>query len=146
MPGTTIEDLKLTKVVDGDTVKVEIDGKEESLRLCCLDTEESWVGGSKPVTNAGKLASKWAKEYFGVNEEGFPTGNVTVTAIAKLDLKQNDQIIKHYEVRAVVKKTRTLYTAGALTELRRRGLIAARDGIEAQLLRDSAEIEALTRP
>jgi micrococcal nuclease len=78
MPGTTIEDLTLTKVVDGDTVKVEIDGKEESLRLCCLDTEESWPGGSKPVTNAGKLASKWTKEYFGVNDEGFPAGNVKV--------------------------------------------------------------------
>ncbi len=72
MPGTIMMDLKLTKVVDGDTVKVVINGKEESLRLCCLDTEESWAGGSKPVTNAGKLASKWAKEYFGVGEDGFP--------------------------------------------------------------------------
>ncbi|MCK4788590.1 MAG: thermonuclease family protein [Desulfobacteraceae bacterium] len=78
MAGTTIKDLNLTKVVDGDTVKVEIDGKEESLRLCCLDTEESRAGGSKPVTKAGKLASKWAKEYFGVNEDGFPTDPVTV--------------------------------------------------------------------
>ena len=72
MPGTSIKNRKLTKVVDGDTIKVEIEGKEESLRLCCLDTEESWAGGSKPVTNAGKLASKWAKSYFGVNQEGFP--------------------------------------------------------------------------
>ena len=78
MSGTIIEGLKLTKLVDGDTVKVVIDGDEESLRLCCLDTEESRAGGSKPVTNAGKLASKWAKEYFGVNEEGFPTNDVFV--------------------------------------------------------------------
>lgn len=75
MAGTKIEGLKLIKVIDGDTVKVEIDGKVESLRLVCIDTEESWAGGSKPVTNAGKLASKWAKEYFGVNEGGFPNRN-----------------------------------------------------------------------
>lgn len=62
MPGTIIKDLKLVKVVDGDTIKVEIDGRVESLRICCLDTEESFYGSSKPVTNAGKLASKWAKE------------------------------------------------------------------------------------
>ena len=41
MAGTRIEGLKLTKVVDGDTIKVEINGQEESLRLCSLDTEES---------------------------------------------------------------------------------------------------------
>ncbi len=72
MSGTIMNGLKLTKVVDGDTAKVEINGKVESLRLCCLDTEESWAGGSKPVTNVGKLASKWAKEYFGVGDDGFP--------------------------------------------------------------------------
>jgi len=78
MAGTMIKGLRLTKVVDGDTIKVELEGKEESLRLSCLDTEESFSGGSKPVTNAGKLASKLAKEYFSVNEEGFPTGDVAV--------------------------------------------------------------------
>lgn len=39
--GTRIDDLKLTKVVDGDTVKVEIEGRQESLRLIYIDTEES---------------------------------------------------------------------------------------------------------
>ena len=38
-----------------------------SIQFVCLDTEESQRGGSKPVTNAGILASKWAKEYFGAN-------------------------------------------------------------------------------
>jgi micrococcal nuclease len=77
--------LKLTKVVDGDTIKVEISGNEESLRLCCLDTEESWVGGSKPVTNAGKLASKWAKNYFGVGEDGFPDNGDEITVDVEFD-------------------------------------------------------------
>ena len=78
MSGTKIEGLKLSKVVDGDTIKVELDDGVESLRLICLDTEESWPGGSKPVTNAGKLASKWAKDYFGADDDGFPTAEVLV--------------------------------------------------------------------
>ncbi len=89
MPGTTIKGLGLTKVVDGDTIKVDIDNKEESLRLCCLDTEESLHGGSKPVTKAGKLASKWAKEYFGVNEDGFPEGN---DIIVDIEFDTNDPV------------------------------------------------------
>ncbi len=85
MSGTTMKGLKLTKVVDGDTLKVEISGNEESLRLCCLDTEESWAGGSKPVTNAGKLASKWAKKYFGVGEDGFPDNGDEITVDVEFD-------------------------------------------------------------
>ncbi len=71
MSGTMINNVKLVKVVDGDTLRVEIEGKNESLRLLALDTEESYSGGSKPVTNAGKLASEWAKSYFGADEGGF---------------------------------------------------------------------------
>ena len=85
MTGTTIEGLKLIKVIDGDTVKVEINGKPESLRLACLDTEESWAGGSKPVTNAGKLASKWAKEHFGVKEDGFPAEGAEIKVDIEFD-------------------------------------------------------------
>ncbi|MDJ0675095.1 MAG: thermonuclease family protein [Calothrix sp. MO_167.B42] len=88
MKGTTIKDLKLTKVVDGDTVKVMLDGQEESLRLVCLDTEESRFAGGKPATNAGKLASQWAKEYFGVDEAGFPTTDVLVT----IEFDTNDSV------------------------------------------------------
>src|SRR5690606_23267273 len=62
--GTRIENLQVTKVVDGDTIKVLLNGKNESLRLTCVDTEESQLGGSKPVTNAGKAASQMAKAYF----------------------------------------------------------------------------------
>ena len=62
--GTKVENLQVTKVVDGDTIKVSLQGQEESLRLICVDTEESQPGGSKPVTEAGKMASAMAKEYF----------------------------------------------------------------------------------
>ena len=39
--GTRINNLQVTKVVDGDTIKVLLDGKEEPLRLTNVDTEES---------------------------------------------------------------------------------------------------------
>lgn len=58
------ENLQVSKAVDGDTIKVSLDGDEETLRLICVDTEECQAGGSKPVTEAGKAASPMAKEYF----------------------------------------------------------------------------------
>ena len=78
MKGSSIKNLKLTKVIDGDTIKLILDDKEESIRFVCLDTEESQHGSDKPVTNAGILASKWAKEYFGANTQGIPSGDVWV--------------------------------------------------------------------
>ena len=78
MPGTIINSLLLIKVVDGEAIKVVLDGEEEPLRLACLDTEEHWPGGAKPVTEAGRRASQWAKAWFGVNDEGFPEANIEV--------------------------------------------------------------------
>jgi micrococcal nuclease len=78
MKGTIIKNLKLTKVIDGDTIKLTLDNKEESIRFVCLDTEESQHGSDKPVTNAGILASRWAKTYFGADEKGIPSGDVRV--------------------------------------------------------------------
>jgi micrococcal nuclease len=78
MKGTRIEKLLLLKVIDGDTVKVELEGKRESLRLLSLDTEESRGGGHKPVTNAGKMASAWAKQWFGTDPEGIPEKEIWV--------------------------------------------------------------------
>ena len=88
MKGTFIKNLQLLKVIDGDTIKVLLDNEQESLRFSCLDTEESQYGGGKPVTNAGRLASKWAKKYFGANEEGIPIGDVRVD----LEFDTNDPV------------------------------------------------------
>jgi len=65
---TRIPNLQVTKVVDGDSIKISLNGKTESLRLICVDTEESHPGGSKPVTTAGKAASK---KYFATDGGGF---------------------------------------------------------------------------
>jgi micrococcal nuclease len=95
MKGTVIKTLKLIKVIDGDTIKILLNNEQESIRFICLDTEESQHGSNKPVTNAGILASKWAKKYFGVNEQGIPTGDVRVD----LEFDTNDPVpvclVKH---------------------------------------------------
>ncbi len=67
---TRIPNLQITRVVDGDTVKVTLNGKTESLRLICVDTEESYSSTSKPVTAAGKAASEMAKQYFATADGG----------------------------------------------------------------------------
>lgn len=63
-PGTRLENLQVLDVIDGDTLRVDIQGKEESLRLLGIDTEESQGGSDKPITRAGKLASEMAKAFF----------------------------------------------------------------------------------
>lgn len=88
MKGTVVKDLKLLKVIDGDTIKILINNEQESIRFICLDTEESQAGGDKPVTKAGQLASKRAKQYFGTNEHGLPNGDVRV----HLEFDTNDPI------------------------------------------------------
>lgn len=52
---------KVIKVVDGDTVTVEIDGQKETLRLIGIDTPET-VHPSKPIQCFGLEASNKAKE------------------------------------------------------------------------------------
>lgn len=49
-----------TRVVDGDTIIVEIDGKHEKIRLIGVDTPET-VHPSKPVEYYGKEASEFTK-------------------------------------------------------------------------------------
>lgn len=67
MSGTKIDNLRVTKVVDGDTINIEINGQEEVLRLICVDTEESRnIRPDKPKTELGIRASEIAKEYFDI--------------------------------------------------------------------------------
>jgi micrococcal nuclease len=52
--------LKCIRVVDGDTIVVEIDNKQEKVRLIGVDTPET-VHPSKPVEYFGKEASQFTK-------------------------------------------------------------------------------------
>lgn len=49
--------VKVEKVVDGDTIKVRVDGKLETVRFLLVDTPES-VHPTKPVQPFSKEASK----------------------------------------------------------------------------------------
>lgn len=63
----THREVRFSRAVDGDTIRVFInpnDQKDESLRILCLDTEESYEGGSKPVTPLGLKAKERAARFF----------------------------------------------------------------------------------
>ena len=62
--GTKIKNLQVTKVVDGDTIKVLLNDKREFIRMDYVDAEESYSESSKPVTEVGKAASEMAINYF----------------------------------------------------------------------------------
>lgn len=59
-PSSQADLYKVTKVVDGDTIAVDIDGKTETLRLIGINTPET-VDPRKPVECFGKEASDKAK-------------------------------------------------------------------------------------
>lgn len=52
---------KVTRVVDGDTIKVDFNGKEESLRLIGVDTPESVHPDASKNVPDGKTASDFTK-------------------------------------------------------------------------------------
>ncbi|MBX0357047.1 thermonuclease family protein [Halobacillus sp. Nhm2S1] len=54
-------DATVTNVVDGDTIDIEINGREERVRLLLVDTPET-VHPDKPVQPFGTEASDFAKE------------------------------------------------------------------------------------
>jgi hypothetical protein len=64
--GTTVE-TPIGRVVDGDTVAVTIQGREEKLRLSHLDTKECNHGSDKPITPWGKKAKERATELLQVD-------------------------------------------------------------------------------
>jgi micrococcal nuclease len=55
------EAYPVTKVIDGDTFKVEYEGREETIRLLLVDTPET-VHPSKPVQPFGQQASDFLKK------------------------------------------------------------------------------------
>lgn len=54
-------EAEVIKVIDGDTVKVMAEGREETLRLLLVDTPET-VHPNKPVQPFGPEASRFAKD------------------------------------------------------------------------------------
>lgn len=74
---------------------------------------------------------------------GFPTGENTLTIIGKLDVLKGEEVIKSYVATCILEKTRSLFSEGAFTEMRKKGLIAVRNNIEAQVYLDRDHWEKL---
>ena len=55
------EEVKFNKCVDGDTIKIEVDGEVKTIRMLAVDTPES-VHPSKGVEFYGKEASNFTCE------------------------------------------------------------------------------------
>jgi len=55
---------KVKKVVDGDTISVQMNGSEETIRMLLIDTPET-KHPNKPVQPYGPEASQFAKEKAG---------------------------------------------------------------------------------
>ena len=56
---------KVIRVVDGDTIVVDYQGKHEKVRLLCVDTPESVHPDKKQNIPMGKVASNYAKKKLG---------------------------------------------------------------------------------
>lgn len=67
----TVITTRVSKVTDGDTIKVKGGDLniEETLRILALDTEESYAGGHKPKTPWGVEAKMHIQEYFNEGDE-----------------------------------------------------------------------------
>ena len=63
IPGMAIADqYKVIRVVDGDTIVVDSQGKHEKVRLLCVDTPESVHPDKKQNIPMGKVASKYTQK------------------------------------------------------------------------------------
>lgn len=63
-----VVEATVTRVVDGDTFVVDIDGEEERLRLIGVDCPESVHPDESRNTEAGVIASEYSKEHIPAGE------------------------------------------------------------------------------
>lgn len=86
--GTSVS-VRLERVVDGDTIRIFAPGatKGESVRILCVDTEESYGYSSKPVTPWGKAAKDFATVFF--------SGVQSVTLEFSDDTPLSEALVKH---------------------------------------------------
>lgn len=66
--GTTV-DVKITEIIDGDTIYVTFpNSRPEKLRMLAIDTEESHFSQSKEITTWGLNAKKRAEGFFKIGD------------------------------------------------------------------------------
>lgn len=74
---------------------------------------------------------------------GFPSGNNQLTLFGELKILRHGALIKTYRAISAVDQQTGLWSFQTLTDLRREGLIAVRDNIDAQLVLDRKFIESV---
>ena len=67
---------------------------------------------------------------------GFPTGNRASTVMATLEILQNGNLLQSYTATSQQEAIRGIYYGSSFSELRREGLLAVRNSIEAQMARN----------
>ncbi len=76
---------------------------------------------------------------------GCPTGNAKLTIIGRLDILKGGKVIKTYTATSVGKRTRNLFSeGGTFSEMRKKGLMAVRDNIEAQMYQNRDFLNTLS--
>ena len=76
---------------------------------------------------------------------GFPTGGTQSTVTGKLDILKGTEVLKAYTATCILEVTRTIFSDGeSFSELRRKGLVAVRDNIEAQMFQDKEFLAKLS--
>lgn len=68
---------------------------------------------------------------------GFPIGEDTLMIAGKLEILKGKEVLKSYTATCAFNKSRNIFSEGeTFSELRKRGLLAVRDNIEAQMCQD----------
>ena len=68
---------------------------------------------------------------------GFPIGEDTLMIAGKLEILKGKEVLKSYTATCGFNKSRNIFSEGeTFSELRKRGLLAVRDNIEAQMCQD----------
>lgn len=72
---------------------------------------------------------------------GFPTGRRNSTVTGNLEILKDTELAKSYQATCLQEAYRGIYYGGSFSDLRRTGLVAVRDSIEAQMSQDRELLE-----
>ncbi len=150
--GTTMvvtPDLKQTASVDFRLKgKVIYDGNHEYFPRTIVDGPVGESGltfqYTYDVTHGKDNTPQLLPLYNPLTIVGFPIGEDTVVVVGRLEILKRNAVVKTYTATCGLENTRNIFWQGeTYSELRRKGLIAVRDNIEAQMNQDRQLLSGL---
>ncbi|MBI4490054.1 MAG: hypothetical protein HY694_13280 [Deltaproteobacteria bacterium] len=150
--GTTMvvtPDLKRTPSVDFRVNgKVIYDGNREYLPRTIVDTPVGESGltfqYTYDVIHGKDNVPQLLPLFNPLTIVGFPIGEDTVVIMGRLEILKRKEVVKTYTATCGLHKTRNVFWQGeTFSELRRTGLVAVRDNIEAQMDQDQELLSRL---